>query len=289
MLLVFSAVLVKVGLLQTFEGDQLRSAAAQQWTRDRPLRAQRGSIFDRNGEELALSVPASTVAVNPKQVTDPVGTAQIFADTLGLDDERRDELAAAMAAQDKGFVYVARQIDTDDADTLAALDLLGVTIYREDRRMLPGGDTGRSVIGRTDIDGIGTAGLEKQYNNVLAGTPGSETLEVAPGGRSIAGSEHVTDAPIPGADIVLTIDRSVQYAAEQALLQPRRPGRRPRRPGDRDGHQDRRGAGHGLGAHQRRRRRLRDHVGQLLGGRRLRARLGRQGHHDLRRRSTTAR
>ena len=94
MLLIFSAVLVKVGLLQTFEGDQLRSAAAQQWTRDRPLRAQRGSIFDRNGEELALSVPASTVAVNPKQVTDPVGTAQIFASTLGLDDERRDELAA---------------------------------------------------------------------------------------------------------------------------------------------------------------------------------------------------
>ena len=74
------------------------------------------------------------------------------------------------------------------------------------------------MIGRTDIDGIGTAGLEKQYNNVLAGTPGSESLEVAPGGRSIAGSEHVTEAPIPGADIVLTIDRSVQYAAEQALL-----------------------------------------------------------------------
>ncbi|HEU4840423.1 MAG TPA: penicillin-binding protein 2, partial [Ilumatobacteraceae bacterium] len=97
-------------------------------------------------------------------------------------------------------------------------DVLGVTIYREDRRMLPGGDTGRSVIGRTDIDGIGTAGLERQYDNVLAGTAGTESLEVAPGGRSIAGSEQVVEAPIPGADIVLTLDRSVQYAAEQALL-----------------------------------------------------------------------
>ena len=75
MLLILSAVLVKVGALQTFEGDALRNAAAQQWTRDRPLRAQRGSIFDRNGEELALSVPASTIAVNPKQVEDPDGTA----------------------------------------------------------------------------------------------------------------------------------------------------------------------------------------------------------------------
>ncbi len=55
--------------------------------------------------------------------------------------------------------------------------------------MLPGGDTGRSVIGLTDIDGIGIAGLEKQYDNVLGGKAGEETLEVAPGGRSIAGSE----------------------------------------------------------------------------------------------------
>ena len=51
-----------------------------------------------------------------------------------------------------------------------------MTIYREDRRILPGGDTGRSVIGRTDIDGVGTAGLEEQYDNVLAGKPGELTL-----------------------------------------------------------------------------------------------------------------
>jgi cell division protein FtsI (penicillin-binding protein 3) len=218
MLVVLSAVLVKVGLLQTVEGDSLRSAAAQQWTRERPLRAQRGSIFDRNGEELALSVSASTIAVNPKQVTDPVGTAELFASVLGLDDERRDELAAEMAKQDKGFLYVARQVDDRLAEQLDALDILGVTIYREDRRMVPGGDTGRSVIGRTDIDGNGIAGLEEQYDNVLAGTAGSATLEVAPGGRSIAGSERVVEDPIHGADIVTTLERSVQHAAEQALL-----------------------------------------------------------------------
>ena len=98
MLLILSAVLVKVGLLQTVEGDALRSAATQQWTRDRPLRAQRGSIFDRDGEELALSVPASTIAVNPMQVEDPEGTAATFAEVLDLSADRRDELAAEMAA-----------------------------------------------------------------------------------------------------------------------------------------------------------------------------------------------
>ena len=65
-----------------------------------------------------------------------------------------------MAAKDRGFVYVARQVDDVLAEQLAALELAGVSIYREDRRILPGGDTARSVIGRTDIDGVGTAGLE---------------------------------------------------------------------------------------------------------------------------------
>src|SRR5215217_6430841 len=217
-LLVLSAVLVKVGLLQTLEGDRLRSAATAQWTRARPLLASRGSIFDRNGEELALSVPASTVAVNPKQVTDPEGTGQVFATVLGLDDATRDELVTAMVRKDKGFVYVARQVDDDKAEQLRALDLAGVTIYREDRRTLPGGDTARSVIGLTDIDSKGIAGLEKQYDNVLGGKAGEETLEIAPGGRTVAGTERTTTPPVPGSDIVLTIDRSVQYATEQALL-----------------------------------------------------------------------
>ena len=83
---------------------------------------------------------------------------------------------------------------------------------------MPGGATGQSVIGRTDIDGRGIAGLELQYNDLLQGSPGQETLEVAPGGRSIAGTERTLVTPQPGVDIITTIDRSVQYSAEQALL-----------------------------------------------------------------------
>jgi cell division protein FtsI (penicillin-binding protein 3) len=218
MLLILGAVLVRVGLLQTAQGDSLRNAATQQWTRDRVLPAQRGAIFDRNGDELALSVPASTVAVNPHQVEDPSGTAATVAQILGLSADERDEMEAEMAAQDRGFVYVARQIEDKDAARLAALDLAGVTIYREDRRILPGGETGRSVVGQTDIDGVGTAGIELQWDGVLRGTPGEMTLEVAPGDRSIPGSERVVQPPVAGIDLILTLDRSVQYAVEQALL-----------------------------------------------------------------------
>lgn len=218
MLVVLSGVLVKVGLLQTVQGDSLRSAATQQWTRDRMLPAQRGAIFDRNGDELALSVPAATVTVNPMQVEDPAGTARSFATILGLSAEREAELETEMTAQARGFAYVARQVDTVLADQLAELELAGVSTYREDRRTVPGGATGRSVVGRTDIDGVGIAGLEQQYHEILSGTDGELTLEVAPGGRSIPGSEQVIEAPVVGNDIVTTIDRSVQFAAEQALL-----------------------------------------------------------------------
>jgi cell division protein FtsI (penicillin-binding protein 3) len=217
MLIILGAVLVRVSLLQTVQGDDLRDAASEQWTRDRVLPAQRGAIFDRNGDELAISVPASTVAVNPRQVEDPAGTAAIFAETLGLDGARQRELQAAMEDKDRGFVYVARQIDNAVAQQLADLELAGVSIYHEDRRILPGGDTARSVIGRTDIDGNGTAGLELKYDELLRGHPGESTTEVAPGGRSIPGSQVVTSDPVPGQDIITTIDRSVQYAVEQAL------------------------------------------------------------------------
>jgi cell division protein FtsI (penicillin-binding protein 3) len=92
---------------------------------------------------------------------------------------------------------------------------------------MPGGLTGLSVIGQTDIDGNGVSGLELQFgdgdetaeaDDLLMGRPGLISREVAPGGRSIAGTETVTREPVPGVDLVTTIDRSVQFAVEQELV-----------------------------------------------------------------------
>jgi cell division protein FtsI (penicillin-binding protein 3) len=229
MLVMLSYVLFKVGRLQTTGGESLREAGADQWTREIALVADRGTIFDRNGEELAVSIPAASVSVNPKLVTDPDGTVRTLATVLGLDGAAQAELHAALVAKDKGFVYVQREVDIDVADQIAQLDLNGVNVDAEDRRVLPGGETGRSVIGRTDIDGVGVSGLELQYGggpasseqgytDILSGIPGEMTKEVAPKGRSIPGSEQITEQPVPGSDIILTLDRSIQFAVEQALL-----------------------------------------------------------------------
>ncbi|CAN5846450.1 cell division protein FtsI [soil metagenome] len=215
---VLVGLLVRVGMLQTTQAASLRSAGSQQWTRSRTVPAQRGSIFDRDGDELAMSIPASTVSVNPKEVGDEAGTAELLARLLGLGDDERRSLRTTLHDKERGFAYVARQIDATAAAQIDDLGLRGVYVTREDRRIMPGGSTGSSVIGQTDVDGKGIAGLEMAFDEVLSGTSGEITRQVAPGGRSIAGSETVLTDPEPGDDLMLSIDRSLQFTAEQGLL-----------------------------------------------------------------------
>ena len=209
----------RVAYLQTTEAENLRSAAADQWTRSVSIPAQRGTVFDRHGAELAMSVPAVTVSINPKLIENGTATVQILDDLLDLPDDKVAELLAEIESKDRGFVFVRRQADADIGDQLAAMKLAGVNVDRESRREMPGGDTGRSIIGRANIDGVGISGLELQYDDLLTGTGGEMRREVAPGGRSIPGSETVTAQPVAGDDLVLTLDRSVQYSTEQVLLE----------------------------------------------------------------------
>jgi cell division protein FtsI (penicillin-binding protein 3) len=222
-LVVIGAVLLgligRVAYLQTTEAENLRSAAADQWTRSVTIPAQRGTVFDRHGAELAMSVPAVTVSINPKLIENGTATVQVLDDLLDLPDDKVAELLAEIESKDRGFVFVRRQADADIGDQLAAMKLAGVNVDRESRREMPGGDTGRSIIGRTNIDGVGISGLELQYDDLLSGTGGEMRREVAPGGRSIPGSETVTAQPVAGDDLVLTLDRSIQYSTEQVLLE----------------------------------------------------------------------
>ena len=222
-LIVIGAVLIgligRVAYLQTTEADTLRSAAADQWTRSITIQAQRGTMFDRHGAEFAMSVPAVTVSINPKLIDNGPATVQALDDLLDLPDDETAQLLAEIESKDRGFVFVRRQADADIGDDIAALKLAGVNVDRESRREMPGGDTGRSVIGRTNIDGQGISGLELQFDDLLTGTGGEMRREVAPGGRSIPGSESVTAKPVAGDDLVLSLDRSVQYSTEQVLLE----------------------------------------------------------------------
>ena len=204
-------VVARVVYLQSFGADELLAAGRAQRVTESILRAQRGTIFDRNGTEMALSVPSTTVYANPTLVIDPMGTAAALASMLSLPPSKQQSLVEAFVRKEKQFVYVARQVEDSVADAVLALNLPGVDTIREPRRILPSGDVGSSLIGRTDIDGVGTGGLEMQYQEQLAGTDGERVREHDRQGRSIPGSGTTTVEPVPGDDLVLTIDRTLQY------------------------------------------------------------------------------
>ncbi len=127
LLLVIGVVLAKVGLLQGGQGAALRaSAVGAVDPHPYPCRRTRGSIFDRNGDELALSVPAATVAVNPRQIEDVAGTVDDPRPRCcDMTPEQAAGLQAAIEASDSGFLYVARQIDPAIAEQIDELGCSG--------------------------------------------------------------------------------------------------------------------------------------------------------------------
>ncbi len=217
--LALAVIVGRVAMLKTSDAESFRSAGTQQWTRTTDIIPQRGTIFDRHGNELSLSVPAAAISINPKLLEDGAATVRVLDDLLGLSDEKVTQLLAEVDAADRGFVYVARQVDASIGEQIAALNRAGVNVDPEARRELPGGETAQTVLGRTNIDGVGIAGLEMQYNDLLTGSGGQSTREIGPNGRTIPGSETISEAPVAGEDLVLTIDRSIQFTTEQVLLE----------------------------------------------------------------------
>ncbi len=207
----------RVVLLQTLQRDGYYAASVDQRTRVNILRAARGVIFDRNGNELALSVPSTTVYADPRDITDVPAVARALSVALAHTPEQEARLLKALSAPGSKFSYIARGLTKENAQTLLGLGLPGVYSYKEPSRQVEGGVAG-AVIGRTDPDGLGTSGLEKQFNTILTGVDGKGIREVDKNGRSIAGVQSTTAAPVPGDDIVLTLDKNIQFQTDTALL-----------------------------------------------------------------------
>jgi len=216
--LLLAAMLLRTGYLQTVGSGQYREASVAQRTRVRTIVAERGSILDRNGLELAIPVPLRTVFADPREVEDAIGTARAIAATLALSPE--DEVALAEKLQDKtrSFLYIARQTTQEIADSLLALELPGVSAYNEAGRELTS-DGLRALVGRTDPDGAGTAGLEMQFDMLLAGTNGRLVREVSAKGQSIPATQDNSVPAVPGKTLVTTIDRNIQFQVDGILAQ----------------------------------------------------------------------
>ncbi len=212
--LAFTGVAVRLVHLQLVAPDAYVERGVAQRLRTVELPALRGSIFDRNGQELALAVRHHSVWADPLLVVDPAAAATELAAVL---DVEAGELRERLSAKGSRFVYLARQVDGETAAAVAALDLDGVELLDEPRRFRPAGDLALSVLGEVDIDSRGLSGLERQYDDRLSGETGKLLVEKGTDGRTIVAGEQRLEAATRGEDLVLTIDRSLQYEVEQAL------------------------------------------------------------------------
>ena len=216
--LLLCAMLLRTGYLQTIGSGQYRDASVSQRTRVNVVKAERGSILDRNGLELAIPIPLRTVFADPREVIDPVGTARAIAAVLAMSPEAEIALAEKLQDKTSSFTYVARQTTQEVADTLIALQLPGVSSYKESGRELTS-DGLRALVGRTDPDGLGTSGLEMQFDMLLAGVNGRQVREVSAKGQSIPATQDESVSAIPGKTLVTTIDRNIQFQVDGILAQ----------------------------------------------------------------------
>ena len=217
-LLVVSLVYFRVLSLQTFRATEYKEYSVAQRVRSDVIRAERGTILDRDGQELAIPVPTRTIFADPREVTDPVTTARSLALVLQLTPEEEMNLASRLQNKNSSFTYVVRQADAALAKTIADLDLAGISSYREEGRALTSEGL-RPIVGRVDVDGAGIGGLELQFNDLLTGTDGKIAREVNSRGQSIASADSDYVAPIRGSNLVTTIHRTLQFQVDGILQQ----------------------------------------------------------------------
>lgn len=177
------------------------------------LPAQRGSILDGQGDALAISVPATTIDADPYQVKHPESEAETLAPILGVPIPT---LAAKLRTH-SGFVYLAKQLAPATADKVQHLGLPGIYELSDPKRIDPDGSLLSSLIGVVGTDGGGLNGLEYQYNGLLGGRAGKETLEEDPQGGPIPGGVTDQTPAHNGQGLELTIDAALQYEALQDL------------------------------------------------------------------------
>jgi cell division protein FtsI/penicillin-binding protein 2 len=200
--------------VQVVEAAELRELGLDQRLVERELAPERGRIYDRNGDLLAMAVESETIFAVPAQVTEPVYIAQQVGGLVGADPEA----LLAQLESDKDFVYLRRQVDHELAEQIRRLELPGVFFEPETTRSYPAGPVAAHVVGFVDIDGNGLEGLELYYDDLLRGTPGRQIFEKSLDGTPIPQGRREEVPAVPGADLVTTIDLPLQYATQDACV-----------------------------------------------------------------------
>lgn len=215
----------KLGYEQLYHASQLETGALNARLREIDIKPNRGTIYDRNGNAIAISIATESVYINPKIIRsadekesrrqDKTEVIRNLAAILELDEASITEKVEKNAS----FVYIKRHITDEQAEQLHELNYKGVYFLEESKRSYPKGSLASQIIGFAGIDNQGLNGIELQYDNTLLGNPGKFLMEYDGAGNEIPQASESYIPSEPGCDIYLTLDETIQYIVERELKQ----------------------------------------------------------------------
>ncbi|MGQ9636268.1 MAG: penicillin-binding protein [Thermodesulfobacteriota bacterium] len=199
--------------LQVLKKEQLYRLAAQQRSSEIPLLPKRGVIYDRNGNELAVSLEVDSVYAEPKKIVEVERTVRELSKILRIDSREIQE----GLRKKKSFVWIQRKISPQEAESIKALRLSGVNFLKENKRFYPHGPLAAHVVGFVGLDSKGLEGIEFQYDGLLNGKPQIWMIERDAMGRGIILSDPIVEKEEHYRNIVLTLDSYLQRIVEVEL------------------------------------------------------------------------
>src|SRR5215469_16894334 len=198
--------------LQVFSYGKFVKQAGHQQQRAIPLSPKRGVIFDRDGHELAMSVMVDSAFAVPTEVKDLPTAVALITRITGEDYN----VVLADCRAHKTFCWVARKADDETIERINSLHLQGIHFQKEPKRFYPARDLAAQVLGSVGMEDSGQSGIEHEYDEQLRGRPGKMFISVDARKQWFS---DVETQPTPGENIVLTIDKNIQYIAEKELEQ----------------------------------------------------------------------
>ena len=207
----FGIVIWRLTMLQLFPDPRVESQSRRQYWSHIPVSTNRGFIYDRNGNAMAVSVPSSSFFLDPA-FWNPNEAPR-------LKDLLPDTLVRTLSKPLSGrFLWLARKVDVDVAEKIRALKLKGIFEIEEKKRLYPSGSLLSHVLGFCDIDDKGLSGIELMWDKVLFSPPGIRVLAKDSSGRTLDISRNNHDrTPTEGGSVSLTIDSRIQFIVERRL------------------------------------------------------------------------
>ncbi|MDA0713071.1 MAG: hypothetical protein O2897_03685, partial [bacterium] len=205
---------IKSGALQLLRSSELKYLSEKQHIRSISYSATRGKIYDRNGYLLSSTIALDSVFAEPNRIKNPKLTAAKIKKILPFVSKRILEKLKS----DQAFIWIARRIDPNDALILQKLNLPGIGFIKEDRRFYPNHALLGQTLGLVSIDQNAVSGIELAFDDILKPKTYSTLSFDDARGKAVRTFAGPSLKSLNGTDLYLTIDREIQYAAEEALL-----------------------------------------------------------------------